>query len=108
MTDIAVAEARATAAKLRLTATLAALQARLAPKALAREAAHGLIAKGQDFAQGGLDAAKKHPLPLAGVAAALGLFLARKPIAKLITRSRSDATPAPAASLTFSRAVKRN
>ena len=97
---VAAAEAQAAAAKQRLTATLGLLKARIAPKSLVHEATQGLITKTQDIAQDGIDTARKHPLPFAGALAALGLFLARKPLGRLVTRAKPDATPDPATSLT--------
>ena len=109
MTDsVALAEAEAGAARARMNATLATLQARIAPKALAQEAAQGLLDKGQAVADTGMAVARRNPIAVAGAIAAAGLLLARKPIARLFTRG-DDATSPAADSLTIPkpRAVKR-
>ncbi|MEG3122767.1 DUF3618 domain-containing protein [Sphingomonas sp. GB1N7] len=95
---VQIAEARSTAARSRLAATLSLLQSRLSPKALAQEAASNLIAKGQEIATEGVDAAKRHPFKIAGALAAAGLLFARRPLSRLLTRSR-HATPADRNSL---------
>jgi ElaB/YqjD/DUF883 family membrane-anchored ribosome-binding protein len=104
--DLATAERRSEAARQRLASTLIELQARLNPRALAREAAQELKETGQELAREGLDAIKRHPLTLAGVLAAIGLFLARRPLRKLLDQG-PDETPAPPASLTRKRVSAR-
>lgn len=99
---VAIAEARSTAARARLSATLSRLQTRLSPKALAQEAASTLLEKGKDLAAGSVDAAKRNPTKAAGTVAAVGLFLARRPLTRLVHRllqNGDDATPAKPASL---------
>jgi ElaB/YqjD/DUF883 family membrane-anchored ribosome-binding protein len=109
--DLAFAKKRSAEARERLAGTLVELQARLNPKALAREAIQELKEAGQEMAREGLEAAKRHPLTLAGAATAVGVFLARKPLSKLIselgTSGTEDATPAPPTSLTKERAGAR-
>ncbi|KQS04659.1 hypothetical protein ASG11_10680 [Sphingomonas sp. Leaf357] len=95
---VEIAEARSTAARARLANTLSLLQSRLSPKALAQEAASNLIAKGQEIASDGVDAAKRHPFRIAGALAAAGVVLARRPLSRLLTRS-GHATPADRNSL---------
>ena len=109
MTDaVSIAEAQAAAARDRFGATLSTLQARLAPKALAQEAASGLLEKGQAVAQDGAELVRRNPLTVAGAVAALGLFFARKPIAKLLTRGDNATSPTPdSLTLRKPRAVKR-
>lgn len=97
--SLAVAQARSDRARQRLAATLVELQARLNPKALAREAAHELREAGQELAREGLDTVKRHPLTIAGVATAVGLFLARRPLRSLVTQKTGE-TPAPDQRLT--------
>jgi len=105
-TDLASAKVRAQEARARLAETLVDLQARLNPKALAREAVGELKEAAQEIARDGLDNLKRHPLTLAGTAAAVGLFLARGPIGQLI-KGDGDETPAPPASLNPKRARAR-
>lgn len=96
---LAMAEARSDRARRRLAGTLVELQARLNPKALAREAAQELREAGQELAREGLETAKRHPLTIASVAAGLVLFVARRPLRSLLAKL-PDETPAPAPRLT--------
>ncbi|MDB5696371.1 MAG: phosphatase [Sphingomonas bacterium] len=91
-TAIAAAERRAAAAKQRLTDDLHRLQAKLAPRAIARNVAHAAADKGQEAAR----AAKHNPLPVAGAVAATGLFLLRHRIAALFRRKKKLTVPAQA------------
>lgn len=72
--------AEASAARLDLARTLAALRRRLSPKAVAFDAARDLGRRGRALAADGIDTAKEHPLVLTGIAAAVALLLARKTI----------------------------
>ena len=85
--------ARSAAARARLALTLGELQARLSPKALARDAVQELKETGQELARDGVAAAKRHPLTIGGAAAGIIVFLLRRPLGKLI-RSAGDATAA--------------
>ena len=112
--DLVFAKMRSVEARERLAGTLVELQARLNPKALAREAIQELKETGQEMAREGLEAAKRHPLTLAGAATAVGIFLVRKPLSKLISELSeppsdvdTNATPAPPTSLTNERASAR-
>lgn len=105
-TDLALARRRAEDARTRLTGTLVEIQARLNPKALAREALEELKEAAQEIARDGLDGLKRHPLTLAGGAAAVGLFLARGPLKHLI-EVYLDETPEPPESLKPKRARAR-
>lgn len=95
-TPLQMAEARSTAARARLSATLSLLQARLNPRALAHEATTNMVEKGKAVAAEGLETAKQNPVAIAGGAAAIGLVLARRPLTRLLQRfwrSDGDATP---------------
>ena len=105
-TDLALARRRAEAARARLAGTLVDIQARLNPKALAREAVEELKEAAQELARDGLEGLKRHPLTLAGGAAAVGLFLARGPLKHLI-EVYLDETPEPPESLKPKRARAR-
>jgi len=105
-TDLPAARRRAEAARKRLAGTLVDLQARLNPKALAREALGELKEAAQEIGRDGLESLKRHPLTLAGGAAAVGLLLARGPIKHLID-VYMDETPEPPASLKPKRAPAR-
>jgi hypothetical protein len=89
---LALAERHSEAARQRLAHTLVEIQARLNPRALAREAAQELREAGEELARESVDAMRRHPLTLAGVAGAVALFLARRPLRSLIARAE-DATP---------------
>jgi len=104
--DLTVAKSRADAARAKLAGTLVEIQARLNPKALAREAAHELKEAAQEIARGGLDSLKRHPITLAGATAAVGLFFARGPL-KHVIENYLDETPEAPASLTAKRASAR-
>ena len=83
MTDTpAVIAARIEVARKRgdMLGTVHELQARLQPKTLASEAWAKARNKGADMAEDAVDAVKARPVAIGGVAAALGLFLARRPI----------------------------
>ena len=90
---LAAAEAQAALARERLHFSLGALQARLEPKRLAREARRGLSDAGLAATQRTADAARRNPGALAGLVAVAGLFLGRHRIAGLFRR-RPKATGA--------------
>lgn len=83
---VEIAEARSTAARARLLDTLSQLHARLSPKALAQEAAANLMEKGKHLATGARDVAINNPVKTAGIVAGIGLFLARRPLFRLLQR----------------------
>jgi len=93
--SLAIAEQRSEAARKRLATTLVEIQGRLNPRALAREAAQELRETGEELAREGLEAVKRHPLTVAGMVGAVGLFLARKPIRALIARLPDETPPPP-------------
>ena len=83
MTDTpAVAAARIEVARRRgdLLDTVHEIQARLAPRILAADAWQKAKNKGADLAEDAVDAVKARPAAAGGIAAAIGLFLARAPI----------------------------
>ncbi len=88
--ELAIAELQAAEARQRLSETVAQLQARLDPKALAEDAKQaGLLA-----AKAGLDGARRNPGIMAGAVAAAGLLLARHRIFELVGRKKKD-PPSP-------------
>jgi hypothetical protein len=91
--ELTTAEQRSQLARSRLAGTLAEIQGRLKPAALAREAIEELRETGQELAIAGVAAAKRNPLRVAGVVAALGLFAARRPIAALFGKSKPETEP---------------
>jgi phage host-nuclease inhibitor protein Gam len=89
--SVAAAEARAAAAKQRLGATAGALQERLAPQALARDAADTLADAGRKALDSGVETARANPgLVVGGVAAAIA-FLGRNRLISLV-RGKKRAT----------------
>jgi hypothetical protein len=96
--ELQTAEAQSKDARRQLAATLVELQARLNPRALAKEAAQELKETGEQFARDSLEKLKDRPLTVAGAAVAMGAFLARKPLKKLL--GGQEETPTPPTSLT--------
>ncbi|GAA3713190.1 hypothetical protein GCM10022268_22470 [Sphingomonas cynarae] len=91
-TDLAIAEAEAAAARLRLSGTVSDIQARLDPAVLAEDARQvGLTAVSV-----GVDGARRNPGVVAAAVAATGLVLARHRIAGIFRRRRAR-KPVPAA-----------
>ena len=69
-----------------LIETARALQLRLQPKTLAREAWESAKVKGADMAEDAVDAVKRRPVATGGIIAAIAMFLARDPIKDGVTR----------------------
>lgn len=87
MTDLNqldLAEARAADARERMTATLGALQARLAPQNVAQEAMERISDTGARALDASVSAAKRHPGKIVGGVALLAAVLGRRHIGKLI------------------------
>ena len=87
-TDILAAEARAAAARQRLTSTVGELQERLAPQALAREAADTLSDAGRKALDTGVERARANPALAIGGAALVVAFLGRHQLLALIRRRK--------------------
>jgi hypothetical protein len=88
--ELVRAEANSAEARQQLALTVVALQSRLKPSALARDAVEELKEVGGEMARSGIDAVKRNPLPTVGVVALLTAFVARKPLARLFRRQPSD------------------
>jgi hypothetical protein len=73
-------------ARQRLAQTMIALQLRLKPSALARDALEELKEVAGEMTQAGIESAKRNPLTTASVVAAFGAFFARKPLFRLLRR----------------------
>jgi hypothetical protein len=89
--ELAKAEAGSSEARAQLAKTVVALQSRLKPSALARDAVEELKEVGGEIARSGIDAVKRNPLPAIGITALLTAFVARKPLARLFRRQPTDA-----------------
>ena len=89
--ELAKAEANSVDARRQLAQTVVALQSRLKPSALARDAVEELKEVGGEIARSGIESVKRNPLPTVGVAALLTAFIARKPLARLFRRQPTDA-----------------
>jgi len=89
---IEAAKADAERARRRLGGTMDSLQQRLTPGSLADHAWTGVKDKGSELADGAVEAVKARPAAVAGVVAALVLFLARRPIVSGATKLWSHVT----------------
>ena len=87
-TDILAAEARAAAAKQRLTSTVGELQERLAAQALAREAADTLSDAGRKALDTGVEKARANPALVIGGAVLLVAVLGRRQLLSLVRRKK--------------------
>ncbi|THD35131.1 MAG: DUF3618 domain-containing protein [Sphingomonas sp.] len=88
--ELARAEAQSAESRQQLANTVVALQSRLKPSALARDAIDELKEIGGDIAQAGVDTIKRNPVPTMGVVAAVTAFLVRKPLARLFRRRSTN------------------
>ncbi len=88
--ELAKAEANSAESRQQLANTVVALQSRLKPSALARDAIEELKEVGGEIAQAGVETIKRHPVPTMGVVAALTAFFTRKPLARLFHRRSAD------------------
>ena len=87
--ELIEAEAKARAAREALTATLVELQARVTPRALAREALDEIRETSIEFGRAALDAAKRNPGPVLAAAAAVVALFTRRQIAEALTPAPS-------------------
>lgn len=90
-TELAKAENNSVDARRQLAKTVVALQSRLKPSALARDAVEELKEVGGEMARSGIESVKRNPLPTVGIVALLTAFIARKPLARLLRRQPTDA-----------------
>ena len=88
--ELVKAETNSVDARRQLAQTVVALQSRLKPSALARDAVEELKEVGGEMARSGIEAVKRNALPTVGVVALLTAFVARKPLARLFRRQPSD------------------
>ena len=89
--ELAKAETNSVDARRQLAKTVVALQSRLKPSALARDAVEELKEVGGEMARSGIESVKRNPLPTVGIVALLTAFIARKPLARLLRRQPTDA-----------------
>jgi hypothetical protein len=89
--ELVKAEANSVDARRQLAQTVVALQSRLKPSALARDAVEELKEVGGEMARSGIESVKRNPLPAVGVVALLTAFIARKPLARLLRKQPTDA-----------------
>ena len=92
---IVAAQANVADAREALIDTARALQQRLQPKTLAREAWESAKVKGADMAEDAVDAVKRRPVATGGVIAAIAMFLAREPIKDGVSRLYDAMTSKP-------------
>lgn len=84
---VALAQARADAARARLSTTVSALQHKASPQVMAQDVADTIKERGMEAMAVAVDTAKRQPVPVGVGLGLLGLFFARGPIAKLIRRA---------------------
>jgi hypothetical protein len=89
------AEIEAARARVRLTGTLVDLQARLHPRALARDAIEELRDTGIDIVRGALAAAQRNPGPIIGIGATLVAIFARDWLINAFAAHEDPATASP-------------
>lgn len=92
--ELLAARARARAARLRVSATFGELQDRLRPANLAQNAMDTASDGVATAARKSADVVRARPIAAAAGATLLGLFLARRPLARLVRGN--DETPAAA------------
>lgn len=84
--ELTRANAEAERARRRLAATVAELQQRLKPTALASNAWEGVTDKAGDLADDAVQAVKARPVATSAALGAFTLFLARAPLRSALTR----------------------
>jgi hypothetical protein len=88
--ELTRAKNEAEAARRRLTTTAAELQQRLKPATLASNAWEGVKDKGEELADGAVEAVRARPVAVSAALGAFTLFLARAPIKAGIARLLQD------------------
>jgi hypothetical protein len=91
--DVRIALAESRAARVRLFDTLDTIKARLSPSALAQDAVDGLKDGTVRLAHAGVGAARERPQIVAMASALLGLIFARRLIARLFRRRKTESAP---------------
>lgn len=91
--NVALAEAQAAEARLRLNGTVERLQAELEPRHLARVALAEVSDGSERIARAGANAARRNPGALAGAATLFVALLVRKPITRLFTKKGRAKVP---------------
>ena len=86
---IASAQAKAVAARARLSNTIGALQHRASPTVIAHDVADSIKEHGREALTGAVDTVKRRPVQVGVGVAVFGLFLARGAIAKALRYATS-------------------
>ena len=89
--ELVKAEANSADARKQLAKTVVALQSRLKPSALAREAIEDLKQAADEAVRSGADTIRRNPVSTIGIVAALTALIARKPLARLLRGKPTDA-----------------
>lgn len=84
--ELAKAERNSAAARQELAETIGALQKRLKPGLLARDAADQVKKTAGELSRIGVERARRNPVATAGLAVAAVALLARKPLIRLFRR----------------------
>ena len=92
--DLAAAQARIDAARARLFGTLGEVQERLRPSHLAQDAVESAAQGVATVARKGAEAVRSRPLAAAGIAATIGLVMARGWIGDIIGKRHETRDPA--------------
>jgi len=88
--ELAKAETNSVEARQELAKTVVALQQRLKPSALIKEAIEDLKDAADEVARSGVEAVKRNPVRSAGIVAAVTAIIVRKPLARLLHRKPTD------------------
>jgi F0F1-type ATP synthase membrane subunit b/b' len=88
--ELAKAETNSVEARQELARTVVALQQKLKPSALAKEALADIREAADEIARSGVDAVKRNPVRSAGIVAAVTALIVRKPLARLLNRKPTD------------------
>ena len=91
-TRLALAQARADAARARLSDTLGTLQHRASPQVFAHDVAETLKERGRDAVLQLADTAKRRPARFGIALVIVGLFLSRRQITRLLWRKPGSTT----------------
>lgn len=104
---VTTAAARAAVAKQQLIGTAAELKLRLSPRYIAKSTADKAKHRAISTANSTIDVVRQRPYLVGMGIAAIGLFLARGRIAKLINKSRAQTKAAPSPSPAAPRATPK-
>jgi len=91
--EVAAARIEAERSRARMMSSAHALQERISPRVLARDAWDGAKSKSADLVEDGVDAVKRNPGTAGGLAAAAMIFLLRHPLMDLAGKVKGNGKP---------------